>query len=87
MQWLGFLANPKHIFRFIGSDLSDTAWTNMCNYIVILTKQDMWVVSEVTNDVQKIDTGCGDTKLSRNEASVKFQKQRSFEGETRRTNC
>ena len=30
----------------------------MCNYILILTKQDR-VVSELTNDVQKLDTGCG----------------------------
>ena len=50
----------------MGSDLSDSAWTNMCNYIVILTKQNMWVVSEVTNDIQKIDTRCDDTKMSRN---------------------
>ena len=70
MQWLGFLANVTHIIRFIGSKLSDSAWTNMCNYIVILTKQDMWVVSEVTNDVQKMDTGCRDTKLFRNGTSV-----------------
>ena len=55
---------------FSGSDLSDTAWTNMCNYIVILTKQDMWVVSEVNNDVQKMDTGCRDTKLFKNGTSV-----------------
>ena len=53
------------------SDLSDSAWKNMCNYVVILTKQDMWVVSEVTNDVQKMDTGCEDTKMSRNGTGVK----------------
>ena len=56
MRWLGFLANPKHKLRFMGSDLSDSAWTNMCNYIVVLTKQNMWVVSEVTNDIQKMGT-------------------------------
>ena len=50
----------------MGSDLSDSAWTNMCNYIEILTKQNMWVVSEVTNDIQKMDTRCKDTKMSRN---------------------
>ena len=66
MRWLGFLANPKHKLRFMGSDLSDSAWTNMCNYIVILTKQNMWVVSEVTNDIQEMDTRCKDTKMSRN---------------------
>ena len=33
---------------------------------IVFTKQNMWVVSEVTNDIQKMDTRCKDTKMSRN---------------------
>ena len=83
MRWLGFLANPKHQLRFMGSDLSDSAWTNMCNYIVILTKQNMWVVSEVTNDIQKMDTRCKDTFVQEWESNLK---QRNLESETRNMN-
>ena len=86
MRWLGFLASFKHILRFMESDLSDSTWKNMCNYVVILTKQDMWVVSEVTNDVQKWTLDTKTPKCPGMERVSRVPKATNLEGETRRVN-